>query len=115
MFILETMNERVGRVMKKTYRIVKPIRFFVFILICVISVTFVGISIINNNHASASSVSTYKQVVVQTDGTLWDIAEDYCSNEMDIRTYIRDICEINDINPENLRAGDEIFVPIYNS
>lgn len=99
--------------MKKHYKIVKPFRFFVFILICVLIIAFAASTIIGLNKASAATVNTYRQVVIQTNDTLWNIAEEYCSDDIDIRDYILDVCEINDIYVNNLQAGDVIFVPIY--
>lgn len=99
--------------MKKHYRIVKPFRFFIFILLCVLTIAFTTSTIIGLNKANAASVSTYKQIVIQADDTLWNIAEEYCSDEIDIRDYISDVCEINDISVNNIQIGDVIFVPVY--
>lgn len=100
--------------MNSRYRVVDPIRFFIFIFICVCTIVFAGFAIVDNTSAQAASVSTYKQVVVQNNGSLWDIADDYCKSDMDIRDYIYDICEVNDIDAnEYLQPGDVLFVPIY--
>ena len=96
------------------YRIVNPVRFFIFICICVFTIVFSAYTLININSAQASSVNTYQQVVVHDNGTLWDIAEDYCKSNMDIRDYIDDICDVNDISSNDvLYEGEIIFVPIY--
>lgn len=99
--------------MKKHYRIANPIRFFIFILLCVLTIAFTVSTIVGMNKANATSVSTYRQIVIQADDTLWNIAEEYCSDDIDLRDYISDVCEINDINVNNIQVGDVIFVPVY--
>lgn len=98
----------------RRYRIVNPIRFFIFVCICVLTIVFSAYTLINLNTAQASSVNTYQQVVVHDNGTLWDIAEKHCQSNMDIRDYIYEICDINDISSnDSLYAGDILFVPVY--
>lgn len=75
---------------------------------------FAALGIVNSNFAVASSVNTYQQVTVTDNGSLWEVAESYCQSNMDIRDYIDDICEINDISSSDfLQPGQVIFVPIY--
>lgn len=98
----------------RTYKIVNPIRFFIFICICVFTLAFVGYTIINADSAQAASVNTYKQVVIHENESLWNSASEYCPNNMDMRDYIDDICEINDITSNDVfQPGDVVFVPIY--
>lgn len=99
--------------MKKHYRVANPIRFFIFVLICVMTIAFAGSTLLGMDKANAASVSTYRQVEIQADDTLWNIAEQYCSDSIDIRDYINEVCEINDISLNNIHAGDVIFVPVY--
>jgi len=96
------------------YRIVNPFRFFIFILVMVMLIAFASATLISNSKAEASSVTTYMQVVVDDNDTLWTIAESYCNVNMDLRDYIYDVCEINDIDSNDvLHAGDVLFVPLY--
>ena len=98
----------------RRYRIVNPIRFLIFITICVLTITFAGYTLITSGTAEASSVNTYQQVVIQDNGSLWQIAEEYCQTNMDIRDYIDDICEVNDITSNDfIHEGQILFVPIY--
>ena len=99
--------------MKKRYRIVKPVRFFAFILITVLLLTFATISLLNRSNADAASVNTYRQVLIEDNDSIWAIAENYCSNDMDIRDYVREVCEINDITLGDVRSGDLVFFPVY--
>ena len=99
---------------RQHYRIVNPIRFFIFILISVMILTFAAVTIVNHGKAEAASVNTYMQVVVDDHDNLWSIAEGYCSNNMDMRDFIDDICEVNDIDVNDyLQPGDVLFIPLY--
>ena len=98
----------------RRYRIVNPLRFFIFVFICVITIVFATYGVISFNSAEASSVNTYQQVTITDNGSLWEVAASHCQSNMDIRDYIDDICEINDITSNDfLQPGQVIFVPIY--
>ena len=99
--------------MKKRYKIVSPVRFFIFVLICTLVLVFGLVSIITTTSTEAASVNTFVQVEVQEDDTLWNIAETYVDSNSDIRDYIDDICEINDIgNNESIYVGQKLFIPV---
>ena len=50
---------------------------------------------------------------VESGDNLWDIASDYCNDEVDARIYIEKIKECNDnIDDYQLRVGDVINMPI---
>ena len=96
------------------YRIVNPVRFFIFILICTVMVIFAGYCIIGAADADAAAVRTYAQVTVSEGDNLWSIVEQYNpDSNINIQSAIYDIYEINDITAEDLQPGDTIFVPVY--
>ena len=98
----------------RRYKIVNPIRFFVFVFICVFTIVFASYSIATVTSADASAANTYQQVTITDNGSLWEVAESHCQSNMDIRDYIDDICDINDITSNDiLQPGQVIFVPIY--
>lgn len=95
------------------YRIVSPIRFFFFILILMISLMLILSSFINHSSAEADAIDTYVQVSVTENDTLWNIAEKYAPKDKDIRLFIHDISEVNDINTgDTIKQGDILFVPV---
>ena len=96
------------------YRIVNPVRFFIFILISIMIITFAGYSLIGAGRADAASVHTYKQVVIHEGDNLWDIVEKYNPDvHKSTREIIYEICETNDIEADEIQPGDMSFVPIY--
>ncbi len=111
------MSEQVSEMednRKHHYRIANPVRFFVFILICILVIAFSAYVIVGRGNAEAAGVNTYAQVVVQDGDSRWNIVEKYNPDaNIDIRNAIDDIYEINDINDGDIRPGDTIFVPVY--
>lgn len=56
----------------------------------------------------------YKSITIKEKDTLWDIAEVYMTDEYDdIRDYIKEVCKINHINANYIKAGESIIVPYY--
>ena len=97
------------------YKIVKPVRFFFFVLIVTMAVVFAGYSILGSGHtAEAAAETVYTKVIVQENDTLWDIVETYnpdCSK--DIRDAVCEICSYNNIKASDIQPGDIIYVPVY--
>lgn len=58
----------------------------------------------------------YTSVYVKRDMTLWDIADEYMTEEYkDKRDYIDEVLEINQLANDNLVYGSTICVPYYSS
>jgi len=56
----------------------------------------------------------YTTVYVTRDMTLWDIAEEYITDEYsDKRAYIDEVMEINQLKSDKLSYGSTICVPYY--
>lgn len=111
---MTTDNTNMKAAPRRRYKIVKPFRFFVFILICSMIAIFAAYTISGAGEADAATLTRYVQVKVQDNDTLWDIVETYNPNaNLDIRTALYDIYEVNDIDASDIRPGDEILVPIY--
>ena len=53
---------------------------------------------------------------MQVNMTLWDIADDYMSEEYsDKRAYIDEVMKINQLTSDKLSYGSTICVPYYSS
>ena len=78
------------------------------------TIAFAAATVINSSQAEAASVNTYLQVEDTETDTLWGIAEANCTKNMDLRDYIAEICETNDIDVnDGIQPGQILFVPIY--
>ena len=107
-------NANTSKSNKRRYKIVKPFRFFIFVLICLMAVVLAGYGIIGSVRADAEPHVDYSKVKIQADDTLWDIVETYNSDaDIDIRSALYDIYEINDISAGDIHPGDVILVPVY--
>lgn len=77
---------------------------FIFFLTIAVSILIYTISV------SGYRGPQYKEVFVNSGDTLWSIAEKY-SNNKDIRHFIYNLKEINDIDTDELYADTVILVP----
>ena len=99
---------------KHHYRIVKPVRFFMFVLISIMIIVFAGYTVIGAGNAEASAVRTYVQVTIGEGDSLWSVIE-RCNRDsnIDVQSAIYDVYEINDIDAADIHPGDKLFIPIY--
>ena len=83
------------------YRIVKPFRFFLFVVISIMII-------------EAASVRQYVQVTIGEGDNLWSIVE-RCNKDahIDVQSAIYDVYEINDIDAADIQPGDKLFIPVY--
>jgi uncharacterized protein (DUF1684 family) len=95
---------------KKTYRIFSKRRFATFLLILCASVFLAGFAFAEKP-VRAAEAPKYTEVEVHAGDTLWQIASKYKDGDQDIRSFIYDICKLNGVSADNLRAGDMILVP----
>lgn len=65
------------------------------------------------NHNSAMIEKEYITVSVCYGDTLWNIASRTKPNGVDIRKYIHEIKQTNSLESAQIKAGQEITVPIY--
>lgn len=97
------------------YKIVSPVRFFLFVATITILLIFGMVSFWGNGTTEAASMNTYVQVEVSADDTLWSIASAYADDSKDVRSFINEIREINDIDAdESIYVGELLFIPLNN-
>ncbi len=95
----------------RRYRVVKPVRFFFWVLALVLAVTL-SISALFSSSTEAASAETYRQVSVHENESIWNIAQEYCNDGKDTSVHVNEICEINDVEPGDVQAGDVLIVPV---
>ena len=99
---------------KHHYRIVKPFRFFLFVVISIMVIVFAGYTAIGAGNAEAAAVRSYVQVTIDEGDNLWSIVG-RCNKDahIDVQSAIYDVYEINDIDAADIQPGDKLFIPVY--
>ena len=98
----------------KRYKVVKPFRFFIFVLICITSLVLAGYAVFGSGQAEAETHTRYTEVKVQDNDNLWTLIETYNSgSNIDTRSALYDLYDINDKDEADIKPGDVILVPIY--
>ena len=95
--------------MKKRLVIKSKFRFctFIFISLMIITCSF---GLVNAKAVDIHN-QELKTVNIQSGDTLWNIAKEHAADDMDIREYIYNICEINDISADQLYSGMTVMLP----
>ena len=112
--LIDEMVNEMKENRKHHYRIVKPFRFFLFVVISIMVIVFAGYTAIGAGNAEAAAVRSYVQVTVDEGDNLWNIVE-RCNKDahIDIQSAIYDVYEINDIDAADIQPGDKLFIPVY--
>ncbi|QPK94411.1 LysM peptidoglycan-binding domain-containing protein [Actinomyces sp. zg-332] len=92
--------------LKHSRKVMSKSKIFVYVLFAVFGITFGSVV------AYATTPTTYKTVEyqIQAGDSLWDIASE-SNYGADIEETIYEIKKINNLNSENIRAGQTILVP----
>lgn len=97
---------------KKKYRIKSRIRFFSFILIAMLLTVTAMNTILGFNNAEGQTKDQYTIVEVTYGDTIWDIAREHLSDDMDLRDAVHMIMSINNITAEELQPGQSLKIPV---
>jgi len=92
--------------MKRRYVLKRKKRFFIFISVVVFIAVFTLLSV----SADSDDQKVKETVTVGRGDTLWSIAEKY-GEDSDIRKYIFEIKELNNIKGNIIFEGDELLLP----
>ncbi|MFZ5354208.1 MAG: cell division suppressor protein YneA [Bacillota bacterium] len=91
------------------YKIINRFRFFTFLVIISIAISVILFTVI----ADAKEYNSHDtiQVTVERGDTLWGLAEKYAADNMDLRDYINDVIQINELKTANIMPGQVIILP----
>lgn len=68
-----------------------------------------------NRDSGVAVTKCYTSILVEDGDTLWGIASDYMTSEYDgVEAYIREVCELNHLDGDRIRAGEYLVIPYYN-
>lgn len=85
----------------------------VFVLVCCISAC--QSSEAQSTGDRTDDVVAYESVLICRGDTLWTIAEANLDQptEAEIREFVREIAELNDVSPAHIHAGNYLLIPRY--
>ena len=104
-------NGRPYRSRRKAYRICSKRRFAGFLLIIIAAAFLAGFAFAEKP-VRAAAPPVYAEVEIRAGDTLWQIAAEYKRDDADIRRFIYDIRQINDIRADELQPGRMILIPV---
>jgi len=96
----------------KKYRIKSNFRFIIFIAISLVLLVMISNLFLGLGNVSGLTQKEFIEVTVSYGDTLWDLASTYMPDNIDPRTAVDTICDLNDVNATTLRAGQVLLIPI---
>jgi Tfp pilus assembly protein FimV len=79
--------------------------------LAVVVASVIGLTLMGGGTAPASRSSAPRAVVVQPGQTLWDVADRYAPEGMDLRAYVDALVGLNDLGTRPPVAGERIRLP----
>ena len=97
--------------MNKKYRVVSKVRFSLFIIILLSLIIGAAAFIARPTIVVGSTEPTYEFVTVNDGDTLWSIASKFADENTNLRMFIYEISQLNDIEGSEISPGQEIKIP----
>ena len=110
---MRTNNKHTGRRVHKRYRIKSNFRFITSLVIALCMIIGTGYFIMGFGDSTALTEHENQIEYVDNGETLWSIANNYKSEDTDVRDAIYMICQANDISADQLQSGMKLVIP-YN-
>jgi len=98
---------------KPKYRLKSKFRFTVFVVIMMLMLVTVSNTILGINNASSLTKPEYASIQIKYGDTLWNLASEYNQDGKDIRKFVYEICELNEISADSIYPGQCILIPVY--
>jgi len=118
------INHRADKVRRMRMAKRRQLRCRKYIL-CALTLVLIVLGTISTHafNAKANSGSTeqtlykyYKNIEVQPDDTLWNLAKtNYCVEKQTVQEYISEVQMINHLEDERIIAGNHIVLPYYST
>lgn len=101
---------------RRRRRVTRLSVMFVALLLC-ISLTGGIVVMAGNIKQPVNAYKYYTAVEIQSGDTLWSIASEYYqqNNCDDIRDYIKELKQLNNMNSDKLIIGDKLVVSYYST
>ena len=115
----DKISERANETLSKREAVVRKQKVIVIIIfLLLISLGIFFGSSVDTFASSKTDVSSlnkyYTSVQIEYGDTVWDLADRYISHlNISKKAFIDEICLINHISGDDIRAGDYIVIPYY--
>lgn len=112
---IRSMGEVSGGIVmtiKNKYRVKSRVRFFAFVLVMMLLTVTAVNTLLGLNNAEGQTKDQYMVVEVYYGDTIWDIAREHLSSDMDLRESVHIIMTVNDISAEELQPGQTLKIPV---
>ena len=113
------ISEKANETLRKREAVVRRQRSIIAIVIIVLVSLGIllgtGMSVLASSKADPSAYNKYyKSIRVEYGDTLWTIADEYIQDlNIEKTDYIAEICALNHIDGNDIKAGDYIVVSYY--
>ena len=97
---------------KKRYRIKSRVRFFSFVLVMMLLTVTAANTVLGLNNAEGQTKDQFMVVEVCYGDTIWEIAQENLSEDMDLRDAVHIIMSVNNISAEELQPGQTLKIPV---
>ncbi len=97
----------------RRYRIKSKFRFTMFLAIVAIIALSSFMGIVGIIDAQGNTVDQYDTVYVTAGESIWSLVDGHVPHDMDKREYVYHVAKYNDIDPGDIKPGDEIKLPIF--
>lgn len=110
------MNSKEEENMKNVVRFISTKKIFIIAGIILVTVLYILISHKDSPATSASNASKkyYKCITIEEGDTLWDIANEYKTEEYaSTQDYIDEVLAMNNLNTDVIVDGTNLLIPYY--
>lgn len=110
------MNSKEEKNMKNVVRFISTKKIFIIAGIILVTVLYILISHKDSPATSASNASKkyYKCITIEEGDTLWDIANEYKTEEYaSTQAYIDEVLAMNNLNTDVIVDGTNLLIPYY--
>lgn len=84
---------------------------FIFITI-ILALSFYGM-VLGYGIDVVSFEKHYDEIEIKKGDTLWNIAYRYSNKKINIKDYVLEIMELNNMNNDKIISGHKIIIPVY--
>lgn len=95
----------------------KNILYSIAIVMIILLIIFISIKISSTPNKAEASISgeyIYESILVKEGDSIWSIAKTHANDYTgSMKNYVNEIIRLNQLNDTNLKAGNQLIIPIH--